>query len=85
MSKRIPLSKRSDISEILRGGEPKASKPAKQQASKTATEKVKATFYLEPADVELLEQERFNRRRKGDKADLSTLVRQAIRKAYGKR
>lgn len=49
---------------------------------------VKATFYLEPRDLAALERERDRRRsaigrRRG--VDLSALVREAIRGAFGRR
>jgi hypothetical protein len=50
---------------------------------------LKKTFYLTPEDVELLETERAKRRRVHGRsfgiADLSTLVREAIRRSYGSR
>jgi hypothetical protein len=48
---------------------------------------LKKTFYLTPEDIELLETERARRRRTHGRslgiADLSLLVREAIRKCYG--
>ena len=81
------MSKRNKVvSGILRTNQ-KPSKPATtQQASEPAktSERKKATFQLDPHDIELLEKERHQRRMAGIGANLSELVREAIRKAYGK-
>jgi hypothetical protein len=92
--KRTKLTDRSDIAEIFRGSE-----QLKQQDRETVKQydsipvnqhtglKIKATFYLEKEDLSVLERERFNRRaqtgRRRGNADLSALVREAIRKTYG--
>jgi hypothetical protein len=48
---------------------------------------IKQTFRLESSDIELLEHEKARRRARTGRvrgaADLSTLVREAIRKTYG--
>lgn len=91
--KRPKLTDREDIKEILRGSErpsQKDSKTVNQEDSKTSNHssgRIKATFYLEQGDIAALEKERFRRRsqsgRRRGNADLSALVREAIRKAYG--
>ena len=61
-----------------------ASKTAKQKDAKTASvEKVKCTYYLPAEAVSLLEDVRYQRRKAGDKADLSGLVTEAILKVFG--
>jgi hypothetical protein len=92
--RRTKLTDRSDIAEIFRGSE-----YLKQQDRETVKQsdsipvnqppglKIKATFYLEMEDLSVLERERFRRRaqtgRRRGNADLSALVREAIRKTYG--
>ena len=55
-----------------------ASDPASQQAAKTASDLVKATFYLTQDLVMKLEEVRMKRLRDGVKMDKSALVREAI-------
>jgi hypothetical protein len=92
--KRTKLTDRSDIAEIFRGSEQlkqQDRETVKQSdsipANQHAVLKIKATFYLEKEDLSVLERERFNRRaqtgRRRGNADLSALVREAIRKTYG--
>jgi hypothetical protein len=84
MSKRQKVESGA-VSAILRGSQ-QTSKPAKnQQASKPAktSERKKATFQLDRYDITLLENERYQRRMAGKSANLSELVREAIRAAYG--
>ncbi len=86
MSKRQKVG-RGAVSDILRGSQ-QAIKPAKRhKASKPATAKMserkKCTFQLDTYDVGLLEDEKYQRRTEGKSADLSGLVREAIRLAYG--
>jgi hypothetical protein len=61
--------------------------PEGAEAKRRKLERVKVTFYLEPKDLELLELAKLRRRMAGARrqgvADLSALVREAIRKAYG--
>ena len=60
------------------------SKPVSQPASKPVPQLVKATFYLTPENIMQLEQLRLERLQKGEKADKSALVREAIEKIVGK-
>jgi len=73
----------------------KAGKPTKRQAGKSASQdasnststRTKATFYLDDADLAVLEEERRTRLDAGERrsdVDLSSLVREAIRRRYGK-
>jgi len=74
-----------NVSDILRGSQ-QTSKPAKsQKASKPAktSERKKATFQLDRYDITLLENEKYQRRMEGKSTNLSELVRDAIRAAYG--
>ena len=77
-----------------------AGKPVGRQASKPVSryvgksthvsreDRAKATFYLDPGDMTLLEGERLRRIQAGQArrgADLSALVREAIRGTFGRR
>jgi len=92
--KRTRLTDRDDIAEIFRGSEPvrqhdseTVKQPTSIPVNQHAGQKIKATFYLELVDLDTLERERFRRRaqtgRRRGNADLSALVREAIRKTYG--
>jgi len=92
--KRPKLIDREDITEILRGSETAGQQNRKAVSQydslpvkKPGGARVKATFYLEEDDITTLERERFKRRtqtgRRRGTADLSSLVREAIRKTYG--
>ena len=88
MTKRQKVG-RGAVSDILRGSQ-QAIKPAKRhKAIKPATAKMserkKCTFQLDVYDVGLLEDEKYKRRTEGKSADLSSLVREAIRLAYDKK
>jgi hypothetical protein len=92
--KRSKLIDREDITEIFRGSEMASQQNRKAvsqydslPAKKPRGMRVKVTFYLEEDDITVLERERFNRRtltgRRRGISDLSSLVREAIRKTYG--
>lgn len=63
---------------LLRPTKRRTDTPAEAPIAATPRPFVKATFYLEEAQVMKLEQLRLARRQRGEKVDKSALVREAI-------
>jgi hypothetical protein len=95
-------AKRHTLAERLRRPDPTAAaaamaesqgRPARRTSPATAptTDRVRLTVYLDPEDLDLLDQEKRRereRRRSGDKTlerlDTSALIRRAVKATYGK-